>query len=102
MSPESELLLSTLRCSEADVPASIDWQALLALADSHGVLPIFCKEYRGTLPESFKTRARSEWMTSAFLASELEFLLGHFCVRGLEVLPLKVRCWRKLSMVAQV
>jgi hypothetical protein len=89
MTPESELLLSTLRRSETRAPASIDWHSLLVLAESHGVLPIFCREYRGTLPESFKTRARGEWTTSAFLASELEFLLGHFYLRGLEVLPLK-------------
>jgi hypothetical protein len=89
MTPESELLLSTLRCSETRAPTSIDWHSLLVLAESHGVLPIFCREYRGTLPESFKTRARGEWTTSAFLASELEFLLGHFYRRGLEVLPLK-------------
>jgi hypothetical protein len=89
MSSESELLLSTLRRSETGSAASVDWDALLALADSHGVLTVFCKEFRGTLPESFKTRARSAWTHSAFLACELESLLEHFCRRGLEVLPLK-------------
>jgi Uncharacterised nucleotidyltransferase len=89
MTPESEFLLSTLRRSETAAPASIDWHSLLVLAESHGVLPLFCREYRGTLPESFKTKARNEWTTSALLASELEFLLGRFCLRGLEVLPLK-------------
>jgi hypothetical protein len=89
MTAESELLLSTLRGSETLASASIDWHSLLALADSHGVLPIFCREYAGTLPESLETRARSEWTTSAFLASELEFLLEHFCLHELEVIPLK-------------
>jgi hypothetical protein len=89
MTPESELLLSTLRRSETLAPASIDWHSLLVLSESHGVLPIFCREYRGTLPESFKTRARSEWTTSAFLATELELLLKHFCLHELEVIPLK-------------
>jgi hypothetical protein len=89
MSLEAELLLSTLRHGKADVPASIDWQSLLALADSHGVLWIFCKQYHGTLPESLKLRARSEWAASAFLACELELLLEHFSLKELEVLPLK-------------
>jgi Uncharacterised nucleotidyltransferase len=89
MTPESELLLSTLRGSETPAPASIDWNSLLVLADSHGVLPIFCRRYRGTFPEPFKVRARSEWTASAVLACELEYLLEHFCLRGLEVLPLK-------------
>jgi hypothetical protein len=89
MTPELELLLSTLRRSETLAPASIDWEALLVLANSHGVLSIFCREYRGILPDLFKTRAQNEWTTSAFLACELESLLEHFCLRGLEVLPLK-------------
>jgi hypothetical protein len=89
MTAESELLLSTLRRSGTIAPASIDWAALLELADSHGVLPIFCREYRGTLPESFKTRAQSDWTNSAFLSCELASLLEHFSQRGLEVLPLK-------------
>lgn len=89
MSSESELLMATLRRGETGVSASCDWKALLALADSHGVLPVFCKEFRGTLPESFKARARSAWAHSAFLACKLESLLEHFCRRDLEVLPLK-------------
>jgi hypothetical protein len=89
MTHELELLLSTLRHRETGNPATIDWQTLLGFADSHGVLPIFCREYRGLLPESWKARARSMWANSAFLARELECLLEHFRVRGLEVLPLK-------------
>jgi putative nucleotidyltransferase-like protein len=89
MSSESELLLATLRRAETGTSASVHWEALLALADSHGVLSVFCKEYRGTLPESFRTRARSAWAHSAFLACELQSLLEQFCRSGLEVLPLK-------------
>jgi Uncharacterised nucleotidyltransferase len=89
MTPESELLVSTLRGSETPAPASIDWHSLLVLADSHGVLPIFCRKYRGTLPHSFKDRARNQWTASAVLVCELEYLLERFCLRGLEVLPLK-------------
>jgi Uncharacterised nucleotidyltransferase len=89
MTPESELLLAILRGSEIQAPASIDWHSLLELADSHGVLSIFCKKYRGTLPESLRIRARDEWTMSALLACELESLLEHFSLRGLEVLPLK-------------
>ena len=48
MTPEAELLLSTLRRIETRAQVSIDWHSLLVLAESHGVLPIFCREYRGT------------------------------------------------------
>src|SRR5436305_190862 len=89
MTPESELLLSTLRGTETPAPPFADWRSLLAFADSHGVLPILCRNYRGTLPELLKARARSQWTTTAFLASELEVLLERFCLQGLEVLPLK-------------
>jgi hypothetical protein len=89
MTAESELLLSTLSGSKTLASASIDWHSLLALADSHGVLPIFCRKYPGTLPEFLETRARSEWTISAFFASELEFLLEQFRLHELEVIPLK-------------
>jgi hypothetical protein len=89
MTSESKFMLATLQRGDAVAPASIDWQALLDLADSHGVLPLFCKNYSGKLPETFVSRMRSQWIASAFLTSELEGLLEQFCVHGLEVLPLK-------------
>jgi hypothetical protein len=89
MTSESKFLLATLQRGGHVAPASIDWQALLELADSHGVLPIFCKKYSSELPETFVSRVRSQWMAAAFLTSELEGLLEQFSVHGLEVLPLK-------------
>jgi hypothetical protein len=89
MTSESKFLLATLRHGSDDAPASIDWQALLELADSHGVLPLFCNKYSGKLPEIFESRVRSQWIAAAFLTSELEGLLEQFCAHGLEVLPLK-------------
>src|SRR5271155_883698 len=89
MTPEAEFLLAVLRRTGDAPQASIDWQVLLQLADSHGVLPLFCKEYSGELPETFLTRVRSQWAESAFLTSELEHLLHHFSLHGVEVLPLK-------------
>jgi hypothetical protein len=89
MTSESKFLLATLLRGSDVAPASIDWQALLELADSHGVLPLFCKKYSGKLPEIFESRVRSQWIAAAFLTSELEGLLEQFCAHGLEVLPLK-------------
>jgi hypothetical protein len=89
MTPESKFLLATLRRGDDVAPGPIDWQALLELADSHGVLPLFCKKYSGKLPEIFERRMRSQWIAAASLTSELEGLLEQFCIHGLEVLPLK-------------
>jgi Uncharacterised nucleotidyltransferase len=89
MTSESKFLLATLQRGGAVAPASIDWQTVLELADSHGVLPLFCKNYSGKLPETFASRLRSQWIGAAALTSELEGLLEQFCVHGLEVLPLK-------------
>jgi hypothetical protein len=89
MTSESKFLLSTLQRGGAVAPASINWQALLELADSHGVLPLFCKKYSGKLPETFLSRVRSQWSAAAFLTSELESILQQFCVHCVEVLPLK-------------
>ena len=89
MTSESDFLLATLQRGGNVAPASIDWQALLELADSHGVLPLFFKKYSGQLPDTFVSRVRSQWIAAAFLTSELEGLLEQFSLHGLEVLPLK-------------
>src|SRR5271169_1817343 len=89
MTPEAEFLLATLRDIGAVAPDSIDWQYLLLLAESHGVLPIFCKNYSGELPEAYIDSFRRQWTSSVFLASELEYLQEEFNRRSLEVLPLK-------------
>jgi hypothetical protein len=89
MTPEAEFLLATLQGTGVAPPQAIDWQSLLDLADRHGVLPVFSRNFAGQLPETFVGKMRSQWITSAFLASELEGLLGEFRLRGLEVLPLK-------------
>jgi hypothetical protein len=89
MTAETEFLLATLRGARPAVPESLDWQALLDLAESHGVLAIFCKNFEGTLPELLADRLRTQWISSALLASELQGLLKEFDLQGLEVLPLK-------------
>jgi hypothetical protein len=89
MTSESELLLATLRGSGASPPPSIDWQALLDLAESHGVLPLFCRDFPGELPETLVRRLQAQWAMSAFLATELEGLLKQFSLHGIEVLSLK-------------
>ena len=75
MTPESRTLASypprqRIQASSVDATGTL----FSRLADSHGVLSIFCKKYRGTLPESLRTRSRDEWTTSALLACELESL----------------------------
>jgi hypothetical protein len=89
MTRESEFLLATLQGTGASPPQAIDWQMLLELADRHGVLPMFCRNMAGELPDAFESLLRSRWIASAALASELEGLLREFSQRGLEVLPLK-------------
>src|SRR5277367_4118158 len=89
MTSESRFLLATLQRGGAVDQASIDWQAILELANSNGVLPLFCKNYSGKLPETFVCRVRSQWIAAAFLTSELEGILQQFCVHCVEVLPLK-------------
>jgi hypothetical protein len=89
MTSESEFLLATLRSPGATAPPSIDWQILLDLAESHGVLPLFCINFSGELPETFVNRLHTQWAMAAFLATELEGLLQQFCLQGIEVLSLK-------------
>jgi hypothetical protein len=89
MTRETEFLLATLRGTHTAVPESVNWAALLDLADSHRVLPIFCRNIPSALPEALTTAVRVQWAASAFLASELQGLLREFTLSGLEVLPLK-------------
>jgi hypothetical protein len=89
MTSESEFLLATLRGQGIPAPPSIDWQVLLDLAESHGVLPLFCRDFSHELPETFVSCLRTQWARSAFLATELEGLLKQFSLHGIEVLPLK-------------
>jgi Uncharacterised nucleotidyltransferase len=89
MTAETEFLLATVRGAHPAVSERLDWQALLDLAESHGVLAIFCKNFKGTLPELFADRLRTHWIASAYLSSELQGLLKEFDLQALEVLPLK-------------
>jgi hypothetical protein len=89
MTSESGFLLATLRRQGTPAPPSINWQVLLDLAESHGVLPLFCRDFADELPETFVSRSRTQWALSALLATELEGLLKQFCLHGIEVLSLK-------------
>jgi hypothetical protein len=85
----SEFLLATLRGQCPPAPPSINWQVLLDLAESHGVLPLFCEDFSHELPETFVSRLRTQWAVSAFLATQLEGLLEQFSLHGIEALSLK-------------
>jgi hypothetical protein len=89
MTTETQFLLATLGGDRPAVPESLDWQALLDFAASHGVLAIFCKHLSENLPDPFAHQLRAQWAASAFLASELQGLLKEFELRRLQVLPLK-------------
>ena len=79
MTAEASFLLAILRDPAAVVaPDSLDWPRLLEMAETHGVLPAFCKSYSGALPPEFAESSRRHWTCSAFLASELERLLAEF------------------------
>lgn len=89
MTPEASFLLAALREPGTRPPASVDWDALVVLAESHGVLPLFCRSLPGQLPAELVARYRSRWVLSLSLARELEGILGHFERHGVEILPLK-------------
>ena len=89
MTPEASFLLASLRQGGAPSSSSLDWEALLLLAESHGVLPLFYRALSGRLPADFVARFRSQWALSLFLARELDNLLGEFERHQIEVLPLK-------------
>lgn len=89
MAGESEFLLATLQDRHLTAPNSIDWNRLLVLAESHSVLPVFCRNYAGDLPDIFVDSFRRQWASSAFMAAELEGLLGQFNREEIPVLPLK-------------
>jgi hypothetical protein len=89
MTSEAEFLLATLRGQGTPAPPSINWQILLDLAESHGVFPLFCRDFPDELPETFVGCLRTQWARSAFLAAELEGLLKQFSLHGIEVLSLK-------------
>jgi hypothetical protein len=90
MSREADFLLAVLRGnSPVFDTASLDWDQLLVLAESHGVLPAFCRSYSGRLPNTFLESIRRHWATAALLATELDRLLQLFARNNIEVLPLK-------------
>jgi hypothetical protein len=89
MTGEAEYLLATLRHTHPVPPPALDWQALLDLAERHGLLMLFCRDFPGELPQEFASLERSQWTTGALMASELGRLLQEFSRRGIEALPLK-------------
>lgn len=89
ISREMQCLLAALRNDAIDDVESINWDQLLVLVESHGVLPVFCKSYSGELPENFMDSLRRHWATSALFANELHCLLDLFARNGIEALPLK-------------
>jgi hypothetical protein len=89
MSNEAHFLLGVLRGDTTDDSASIKWDQLLLLAESHGVFPAFCRSYPGELPKIFRDRLRGHWAASAHLSNELRRLLELFTRSGIETLPLK-------------
>ncbi len=96
MTPEAAFLLTSLRQSPVPAPAPLNWEILLMLAETHGVLPLFYRAHAGRLPGNFVPRFRSQWALSLFLTHELDELLGEFRKHRIEVLPLKGPVMAKL------
>jgi len=90
MSKEVQFLLAVLNGRASDIDnSSVNWDELLVLAESHGLLPAFCRSYSRELPKTWRERLRSHWAMSARFASELQRLLDLFAQHGIEALPLK-------------
>lgn len=93
LTPEAACLLATLRQSDLASPNPSleppDWNQLLALAKSHGVLPLFYKRFPGQLPPLYAKHYRESWANSHSLSREFEAILGLFARGGVEILPLK-------------
>ncbi|HEV2273624.1 MAG TPA: nucleotidyltransferase family protein [Acidobacteriaceae bacterium] len=89
MTEEARFLLACLRQTSPAIPDSLDWPALLQLAESHGVLPLFHRSCPGDLPPEFLQHFRDRWALSLFLARELDELLEQFEEHQIRVLPLK-------------
>jgi Uncharacterised nucleotidyltransferase len=94
MTEEASFLLAWLQRDRPPAPASLDWDALFLLAESHGVLPLFYRRVTTPpqslqLPANFVSCFREQWARSIVLAREMRELLGHFANHQIEALPLK-------------
>jgi hypothetical protein len=89
MKLEADFLLASLRQRGVPVPPALDWNALLLLAESHGVLPLLQVSQPGQLPATFADRVRDRCAYSLSLSCELEDLLEQFEKYKIEVMPLK-------------
>ncbi len=90
--PEAELLILCLRGSPFSVPVSVDWLALLRLAEKHGVLPLMNQALIANgaeVPAFFLRAVEKSRAATMLLAVELEHLLAKFAQHKIEVIPLK-------------
>jgi putative nucleotidyltransferase-like protein len=90
--PEAELLILCLRGFPFSVPVSIDWLALLRLAEKHSVLPLTSEALIANgaeIPAFFQRAVEESRATTTLLAVELEHLLAKFAQHKIEVIPLK-------------
>jgi Uncharacterised nucleotidyltransferase len=90
--PEAELLILCLCGSPFSVPASVDWLALLKLAEKHSVLPLMNEALianGAAMPAFFLRAVEESRAATTLLAVELEHLLAKFAQHKIEVMPLK-------------
>lgn len=86
------LLLTCLRGLPFIVPHDMEWQSLLKLASTHGVLLLVHQSLleRGVeIPDFFAAAVQEHKDAAETLAAKLEGLLKQFAERGIDVLPLK-------------
>jgi len=89
---EAALLITSLRGLPFVVPHDTDWQALLELAEAHGVLLLLHRSFTYNnveMPGFFTAAVRERSTAAEVFAAELEGLLMQFAERNIEVLPLK-------------
>jgi hypothetical protein len=92
MTPESRLLLDCLRgAAPQEIPAGLDWHALIRLASRHAVLPLLSRSLLDVCPERTELREclQQNAANSLRLTAELVKILGLLEQHNIQALPFK-------------
>lgn len=74
-------------CLRGEPPPTLDWNALLPLAERHKVAPLLCERLGAAAPETLRERYRSNVVRNLLLTEQLRKLLAAFEAASVAVLP---------------